>query len=347
MISTAMSITARVAITGFLTVSCFKRTIVDNTVQVLYKSEKVSAGLFAYSVCLSTITLVLAADAAAQRLLSNDSNHLPAPKDSDSGSNPPFANANTSATPTSKPVGLHYLQPPPSPPPSRLIESQPSPAPSSSRLIELQPYPFPSPPPLIESHPSPSQSPSSSHVIESTEIILSAPITCCTCMSCIILASSNLYSKRLSIDSNITLLPYDDDFNTDILSDDASDTDDCESFDDESTVYDSEDDRSEPQPLDILISLMNTLTLDDPPRPSKLRPLILVTNRNTITIIPYPPLPEPAYPVGASTRRIQARPLSDSRPSDPGVSLPGCPIDAFTRSMEAALSLTARLPPQS
>ncbi|KAG2145133.1 hypothetical protein DEU56DRAFT_789016 [Suillus clintonianus] len=243
MISSIMTITARVAVTGFLTVSCFKRTVVDNTAQVLSEAEKVSAGLIAYSVCMSTITLVLAADAAAQRILSKDAKDMPAaPKDADADFSPPSHNDNTaSATPNT--VELHHLQPSSSSPPSpsRLIESQPSPAPSSlrliepqpppspsSRLIESQPSPSPSPSRLIESQPSPSQSPFSSHVIASTETI-SAPITC-TCTPCINLTSPNLYCKRLSTDSNITLLPCDNDFITN----------DCKSFHDQSIVHDWE-----------------------------------------------------------------------------------------------------------
>ncbi|KAG2145109.1 hypothetical protein DEU56DRAFT_788816 [Suillus clintonianus] len=219
MISSGITtITARIAVTGFLTVFCFKRTVVDNTAQVLSGAEKVSAGLIAYSICMSTFTLVLAADAAAQRILSKDAKDMPAaPKDGDADFDPPSTNDNTgSATPNT--VELHHSQPsscPSSPPsPSRLIESQPSPAPSSLRLIELQPPPSPSlrliklqPPPspssrLIESQPSPSPSPS--RLIESQ----------CTCTPCINITSPNLYCKRLSTDSNITLLPCDNDFLT-------------------------------------------------------------------------------------------------------------------------------------
>ncbi|KAG2132760.1 hypothetical protein DEU56DRAFT_811902 [Suillus clintonianus] len=224
MISSITTITARVAVTGFLTVFCFKRTVVDNTAQVLSEAEKVSAGLIAYSICMSTYTLVLAADAAAQRILSKDAKDIPAaPKVGDADFNPPSTCDNT-ASATPYPVELHYLQPSPSPSPSRLIELKPSPAPSS-RLIEPQPSLPPSPPRLIELQPSPSQSLFSSHVIESTETI-SAPITCTPRIN---LTSPNLYCKRLSIDSNITLLPCDND---------------CKSFHDQSTVHDSEVRRS-------------------------------------------------------------------------------------------------------
>ncbi|KAG2132809.1 hypothetical protein DEU56DRAFT_812159 [Suillus clintonianus] len=219
MISSITTITVRVAVTGFLTVFCFKRTVVDNTAQVLSEAEKVSAGLIAYSICMSTFTLVLAADAAAQRILSKDAKDMPAaPKDGDADFNPGSTNDNTaSATPNT--VELHHSQPsscPSSPPsPSRLIESQPepSPAPSSLRLIEPQPPLSPSLR-LIES-PEPSPSPSPSRLIESHR----------TCTPCINLTSPNLYCKRLSTDSNITLLPCDNDFITN----------DCKSFDDQNS----------------------------------------------------------------------------------------------------------------
>ncbi|KAG2145102.1 hypothetical protein DEU56DRAFT_978953 [Suillus clintonianus] len=204
--------------------------------------------------------VVLAADAAAQRILSKDVNHMPAAsKNNDADPDASSTNRNTtSATPN--PVKQHHLQPSPSP----------------SRLIELQPFL--------------SQFLSSSHAIEPTET-LSAPIMSCTCASCIYLTSPNLYCKRLAIDSNATLVPYDDDLLTYVFSDDSSDTDDCESFDD---------------PLDILIAQTNALTLDDPPRTSKFRPLIVVTKRNTTPTIIYPPLPELAYHMDELTRNMQS-----------------------------------------
>ncbi|KAG1741185.1 hypothetical protein EDB19DRAFT_741558 [Suillus lakei] len=272
MISTATTITARVAVTGFLSVSCFKRAVVDNTIQVLSKAEKASAGLAVYSVCMSTITLVLAADKAAQRFLNNESKRMPAaPGDDDDDCNPSANDTAASATP--QPVAPFHLQPSLSPSLSRLIESTESPSANDNTTSATSK-------PVEPSNLQPSPPPSSLRLIESTERI-SAPMS-----------------------------TYD-----------ASDTDDCESFDDESTVH--EDDRSEPQPrkghalerttLDYLIARMNALTLDDPYRPSKLRPLILVTNRNTTSIsIPYPPLPEPAYPMDALS--IQALSLGD-RPS--------------------------------
>ncbi|KAG2042553.1 hypothetical protein BDR03DRAFT_943661 [Suillus americanus] len=62
---------------------------------------------------------------------------------------------------------------------------------------------------------------------------------------------------------------------------------------------------------------MTALSLDDLPRPLKLRPLILVNNRhNTSTTVPCPPLPgpEPSCPIDALTRNMEALSLGD-RPS--------------------------------
>ncbi|KAG1808608.1 uncharacterized protein BJ212DRAFT_639707 [Suillus subaureus] len=350
-LSTAMAIASRVAVTGLLTVSCFKRAVVDNTAQVLAKVEKASVGLVVYSVCLSTITLVLAADKAAQRILSNEPKHMPAPlKDDDADSNPPSANdPTTSESVTHQPVESSHLQPFSSPSPSRLIKSteiifapistctpdnniisatpkpvelyhlQPSPTSSPSRLIkstEIISAPISTctpnhntisaaPKPVESYHLQPSPTSSPSRLIESTETA-SAPITCSnTCSSCITLTSPDLYCKRLFIDSSTTLVPHDDDPATGVFSDDASDANDCESFSDESTIH--EDDCSEPKPqkehhaleptLDILIAKMTGLTLDDPPCPSRLRPLILVNSRHhSSTTIRYPRSLNPPTP---------------------------------------------------
>ncbi|KAG2042529.1 hypothetical protein BDR03DRAFT_996788 [Suillus americanus] len=346
-----MTITSRVAITGFLTVSCFKRVVVDNTAQVLSKAEKASAGLAVYSVCLSTITLVLAADKAAQRILSNEPKHLPAiPKDADAdrNSNPPSANdATTSATP--QPVEPSHLQPFPSPSPLRLIESTETISAPISTCTPADNTTSTTPKPVEPYHLQPSPTSSQSRLIELTETT-SAPITCSnTCSSCITLTSPDLYYKRLSIDSGNTHVPHDDVSITDVFSDDVSDVNGCESFSDESTIHEPQKEHALEPAFDILIAKMTALTLDHPPRPFKLRPLILVNNRhNTSTIVPCPPLPGPAYSMDALTRRIEALSLSDSPSTDPGVVLPepSCPIDALTRNMEA-LSLGDRPSPTS
>ncbi|KAG2359844.1 hypothetical protein BDR07DRAFT_188865 [Suillus spraguei] len=344
---TAMTITARVAVTGFLTVSCFKRVVVDNTAQVLFKAEKASAGLVVYSICLSTITLVLAADKSAQRILSNKTKHMPTvPKDDDDGSNPSSANTTTtSVTPQS--VDPSRLQPFSSLSQLPLIESTETVSAPNYNCTPNDNTNSAASKPIEAYH----LQPSPLRLIESTETTSGpGPITCSnTCSSCLTLTSPGLYCKRLSIDSSTTLAPHDDTV-TDVFSDDALDANDCESFDEESTVH--EDDHSESQPrkeptseptVDILIVRMNALTLGDLPRPSKLRPLILVNIHRKTSSIPCPPLPEPTYSMNALTRHMQARSLSDSPSNDPGVTPfeSECPIDALTRSMEA-LSLGDR-----
>ncbi|KAG2113097.1 uncharacterized protein F5147DRAFT_650641 [Suillus discolor] len=330
-LSTAMTITARVAVTGFLSVSCFKRAVVDNTAQVLSKAEKASAGLVVYSVCLSTITLVLAADKAAQRILSNEPKHRPATS-KDDDSLPSINDTTTSLAP--QPLEPSHLQPFLSPSQSHLIESAETIsvsiytcAPNEKTTVE--PYNL-----------QPSLNPSLLRLIESTEIT-SAPITGSNiCTPCITPTSPDLYCKRLSIDSSTTLVPHDDDPVTRVFSDDdASDANDCEPFCDESTIH--EDDRSEPQlqkdhalePMFVtLIAKMTALTLDDPPRLSKLRPLILVNHRHNVSTVHCVPLPAPAYSVDALARRLEARSLSDTPSTDPGVVFPGpsCPIGALS-----------------
>ncbi|KAG0709330.1 hypothetical protein DFH29DRAFT_887837 [Suillus ampliporus] len=82
---------------------------------------------------------------------------------------------------------------------------------------------------------------------------------------------------------------------------------------------------------------MEVLTLDDPPRPSKLRPLLLVANRQKpSTILPRPPLSEPAFSIDAFTRRMEALILSDRPPTNPGASIPepDYAMDALIRSMD-------------
>ncbi|KAG2145192.1 hypothetical protein DEU56DRAFT_789327 [Suillus clintonianus] len=73
--------TARVTITGLLTVSFFKKAAVDHAAQVIHSAEKVTIvtiGLAAADLCLSTAILLLASDRTARKLLSGDFNQ---PKD--------------------------------------------------------------------------------------------------------------------------------------------------------------------------------------------------------------------------------------------------------------------------
>jgi hypothetical protein len=177
-LSTAMSITARVTVTGFLTVSCFKRSVVDNTAQVLSKAEKASAGLAVYSVCLSTITLVLAADKAAQKILSNEFKRVPAPikDDYDADSDPPSANGTTSFV-APQLVEPSHLQQFRSPSQLRLIESTET---ISAPISNCTPNDsITSAKPAEPYHLQPSPTSSQSRLTESRETI-SAPISTCT-----------------------------------------------------------------------------------------------------------------------------------------------------------------------
>ncbi|KAG2160052.1 uncharacterized protein EDB93DRAFT_1099445 [Suillus bovinus] len=335
-----MTITVRVAVTGFLSVSCFRRVVVDNTAQVLSKAKNPSAGLAVYSVCLSTITLVLAADKAAQRLLGNEPKHMLATsKNANADFNPPSTH-DVTASVTPQPVESSHLQPFPSPSQLRLIESAKTiSAPFSTCMpnenTTVKPFNL-QPSPLLR-------------LIESTETTSTSTTGSNICTPCITLTSPDLYCKRLSTDSSTTLVPHNDDSVPDVFPDDgACDADDYDlkSLSNESTVH--KDDRSKIQPqkdhalehvLDILIAKMTALTLDDLPRPSKLRPLILV-NRHKTSKVHCPP---PAYSVDTSTRRLEAFSLSDSPSTDPGVALPGpgYPTNMPTRIMEA-LSLGDR-----
>ncbi|KAG0694263.1 hypothetical protein DFH29DRAFT_1034739, partial [Suillus ampliporus] len=294
MISLAMTVTACVAVTSYLTASFFRRTVVDHTADVLSKAEKVSFGLVAHSVCSSTIMLVLVSNAAAQTFLSGDSaKHVLAAKDDTAEPNPCLTD-DDDASPTLNPADTFSLL----------------------------------------------QSPSSSRIIESTESI-TRPITPCTVT--VTATSSNCKRLSVSIDSNITTLAhYDDDF-----SDDASDTDDYESLGSDDSIF-HEDDfssghssttqyTSDQTTLDNLIAQMEALTLDDPPRPSKLRPLILVTNRQHKTSTPYTPVSAPAFSIDTLTRRMEGLSLSASLPE------PDYAMDALILSMEA-LSLSDALP---
>lgn len=90
---------------------------------------------------------------------------------------------------------------------------------------------------------------------------------------------------------------------------------------------------------------MTALTLDDPPRLSKLRPLILVDRRHKVSTIHCAPLPAPAYSVDALARRLEAPSLSDTPSTDPGIVFPepSCPVDAL--SLGDRPSSTSKLKP--
>ncbi|KAG1723871.1 hypothetical protein EDB19DRAFT_339402 [Suillus lakei] len=219
--TTTMTRAARVALQGYLTAYFFKEIVIDRTIQVVSKSEKVSISLVTSTVCSSTAVLLLATAKAARQFLSDDFQRVPAPKDVDdtAGPNAPFAHENVAdVISTTKAFGA----------PAR---------PSSSRAV-----------------------------IESTEPTFDDP------------------TKGLStIDSDTTLIAYDEDLAKDVLSGDrAPDTTDLESFTDESTFYEEDceaiphsltDDEPEhtshaecdSHTIDNLIRIMSALSLDNVP----------------------------------------------------------------------------------
>ncbi|KAG1731976.1 uncharacterized protein EDB91DRAFT_1349188 [Suillus paluster] len=283
MISTVMNATARVALSSLLTATFFKRTVIDHTVEVLSKAEKVSAGLIAYTVCSSSIMLVLASDSVAKKFLRNDAKYLPTPQDDAADHNPAFSD--DTFTPATPQLAEFYCLPSPS---------------TSLRLIE------------------------------STDTI-AALVTCSN--TCISLTSPH---------SKYCLSPIDSNSSTTVFSDDASDTNDYESFGDDNTFH--EDDFSVPKQtmLDTLVEKMRALTLDDLPRLSTLQPLILVANHQTASTSSPPSLLELATSMDALIRCMNALSLSDSPPDDPDVFLPD-PDDALSRTMEM-LSISDMLP---
>ncbi|KAG2144795.1 hypothetical protein BD769DRAFT_932450 [Suillus cothurnatus] len=89
--STVLNGAARVTITGFLTVSFFKKTAVVHAAEVIQKAERVTIvtiGLAAADLCLSTAILILASDRTARKLLNGDFNQKHAPD------SPPLARNN-------------------------------------------------------------------------------------------------------------------------------------------------------------------------------------------------------------------------------------------------------------
>ncbi|KAG1741877.1 uncharacterized protein EDB91DRAFT_319229 [Suillus paluster] len=166
----------RVAITGFLSVYFFRETVVRPTVQ-LRSDPKVSASLVVSEFCISTITLVLAANYAARKFLSMNSGTF-------TGDNA------TGGIPTA-----------PSPRPPAHVALVPNGCESSKVLKTDNPCTIESP---ISSSPSFQQSSSfqsSSSVSTTRLLILDLPL--------------NSKCNRLSITSNTTLVAHDDDIFSD------------------------------------------------------------------------------------------------------------------------------------
>ncbi|KIK45810.1 hypothetical protein CY34DRAFT_486668 [Suillus luteus UH-Slu-Lm8-n1] len=86
--TTTITRAARVVLQGYLTAAFFKVIVIDRTVLVVSRSEKVSVRLVTFTVCTSTAVLLLATTKAAQQFLSDDVHHVPVPKDVDDTAEP-------------------------------------------------------------------------------------------------------------------------------------------------------------------------------------------------------------------------------------------------------------------
>jgi hypothetical protein len=81
--TTTITCAARVALQGYLTAAFFKVIVIDRTVLVVSRSEKVSISLVASTVCSSTAVLLLATAKATRQFLSDDVQHVPVLRDVD------------------------------------------------------------------------------------------------------------------------------------------------------------------------------------------------------------------------------------------------------------------------
>ncbi|KAG1759692.1 hypothetical protein EDD22DRAFT_130518 [Suillus occidentalis] len=86
--TTTITRAARVVLQGYLTAAFFKVIVIDRTVLVVSRSDKVSIRLVTSTVCSSTAVLLLATTKAAQQFLSDDVNRVPVPKDVDDTAEP-------------------------------------------------------------------------------------------------------------------------------------------------------------------------------------------------------------------------------------------------------------------
>jgi hypothetical protein len=86
--TTTITRAARVILQGYLTAAFFKVIVIDRTILVVSRSEKVSVRLVTFTVCTSTAVLLLATTKAAQQFLSDDVHRVPVPKDVDETAEP-------------------------------------------------------------------------------------------------------------------------------------------------------------------------------------------------------------------------------------------------------------------
>ncbi|KAG2061223.1 hypothetical protein BDR06DRAFT_1016375 [Suillus hirtellus] len=116
--TTTLTRAARVALQGYLTAAFFKEIVIDRTIKVVSRSEKVSISLVTSTVCSSTTVLLLATAKAARQFLSDDFQRVPAHKDvGTTGPNAAFSGDNiVDAISTTKAFGAPAQ-------PSPMIES--------------------------------------------------------------------------------------------------------------------------------------------------------------------------------------------------------------------------------
>ncbi|KAG1759041.1 hypothetical protein EDD22DRAFT_907887 [Suillus occidentalis] len=86
--TTTITRAARIVLQGYLTAAFFKVIVIDRTVLVVSRSEKVSIRLVTSTVCSSTAVLLLATTKAAQQFLSDDVHCVPVLKDVDDTAEP-------------------------------------------------------------------------------------------------------------------------------------------------------------------------------------------------------------------------------------------------------------------
>ncbi|KAG1732911.1 uncharacterized protein EDB91DRAFT_662111 [Suillus paluster] len=218
MISSMLSFTAtRVAVTGYISVSLFKRTVVRHTVQRLSKAETIQAYLrVASTTCSLTVALVLACHEATQEILDslNDSNTSAGNLDSDT------ATADIHTTPDT----IDCLA----------SCSHQEPLHEDSKEDPMEPLDLASP--LQQYYVPIFQPTDSSPVIKSREPTFDTPITSSTPSTHLDLFKFD--SKRLSINSDTILVAHNDDsIHSQHIFHDASDFKDLKPPADDGTLY--------------------------------------------------------------------------------------------------------------
>ncbi|KAG2048510.1 hypothetical protein BDR06DRAFT_776244 [Suillus hirtellus] len=177
---------AHVTVAGCLGVFFFKHTVVDRTFKAIKEAENVTSGLVISGLCISVAVLVLASNETARILLSKDG-QLPPKHNSAEFNAPLICNKVSDFSTASDSISLNPIVTEPcNTPPSVSIATEPC-STSPNLIISLNPI----------ADDSCSAQPSN---------------TCSTLCTPILPTSPVQNAKRLSIDSDTTLVNYDDDF---------------------------------------------------------------------------------------------------------------------------------------